>query len=149
MRVGKRSTGASGVWHWPHPCPLRTTVFGIGYAIVYPSFWFYGGTSGWSSGQQYESQVKIESERYAPLQAAAQAKALEALKSLSKDEATLKAGSEVFQIRCAPCHGSVGSTTRRGWQFTPIGRSASPCWAVGTRRGSTRQGCRMKATRRA
>lgn len=104
-----------GIQEYDNPVPtwlaqlfLWTTVFGICYAIYYPSLWFYGGVSEWSSAQQYEQQIEVENARYAPLQAAAQAKALEALKSLSSDPTTLEAGKGVFTVRCAPCHGDGG-----------------------------------------
>lgn len=104
-----------GIQEYDNPIPtwlaqlfFFTIVFGIGYAIYYPSFWFYGGVSKWSSTQQYDQQMEKEETRYAPLREAAQKKALEALASLSSDPATLSAGKEVFTARCAPCHGANG-----------------------------------------
>jgi cytochrome c oxidase cbb3-type subunit 3 len=82
-----------------------TIGFGICYAVYFPSLPNYKGLSGWSQEKQYENQVNVEEERYAPLRAEAQRKALEALASLSSDPATVQAGREVFTVRCSPCHG--------------------------------------------
>lgn len=105
-----------GIQEYDNPIPgwlaqlfIVTILFGIGYAIYYPSFWFYGGVSGWSSAQQYQQQVDVEEERYKPLREAAEKKALEALASLTSDGPTLEAGKTVFLARCAPCHAADGT----------------------------------------
>lgn len=102
-----------GIQEYDNPIPgwlaqlfFGTIIFGIGYAIYYPSFWFYDGMSTWSSSGQYEKQVEREEARYAPLQAEAEKKALAALESLTSDQATLEAGKQVFGLRCTPCHGA-------------------------------------------
>lgn len=104
-----------GIQEYDNPIPawlaqlfFFTIIFGIGYAIYYPSFWFYNGVSDWSSKQQYDQQMEQEETRYAPLREAAQQRALEALATLSSDPAAVSAGKEVFTVRCAPCHGANG-----------------------------------------
>lgn len=102
-----------GIQEYDNPIPTWlaalfaiTIVYGIGYAIYYPSLPNYQGISGWSAGKQYNEQVEVEETRYAPIRAEAERKALEALASLSSDEATVKAGNDVFSFHCAPCHGA-------------------------------------------
>lgn len=101
-----------GIQEYDNPIPtwlsslfVITTLYGLGYAIYYPSLPNYPGLSGWTSTQQYQEQVEVENKRYAPLKAEAEQKALAALASLTQDEAAVTAGQEVFTARCAPCHG--------------------------------------------
>lgn len=101
-----------GIQEYDNPVPgwlgalfAITIVFGIGYAIYFPAFPGHKGLSGWSSGGQYNKQMEVEEERYAPLRAEAEKKALEALASLTSDQATVTAGKEIFMLRCSPCHG--------------------------------------------
>ena len=102
-----------GIQEYDNPIPgwlaalfAITIVYGIGYAIYYPSLPHYKGVSGWSAGGQYQNQMEVEEARYAPIRAEAEKKALAALASLSSDEATVKAGHDVFSFHCAPCHGA-------------------------------------------
>jgi cytochrome c oxidase cbb3-type subunit 3 len=104
-----------GIQEYDNPIPgwltalfVITTVFGIGYAIYYPSLPNYQGLSGWSAQDQYEHQMEVEETRYAPLRAEAEREALEALASLSSDPATVQAGQELFSFHCSPCHGANG-----------------------------------------
>ncbi len=101
-----------GIQEYDNPIPTWlaalfaiTIIWGIGYAIYYPSFPNYAGLSGWTAGKQYDAQMERDEAKYAPLRAEAEAKALEALAALSSDQATVSAGREVFTFRCAPCHG--------------------------------------------
>ncbi len=101
-----------GIQEFDNPIPTwLASLFGIsiavgvGYALYYPSLPGFSGISGWSSAQQYDAQMKVEEERYAPLRAEAEKKTLEALAQLSHDQATVAAGREVFAHRCSPCHG--------------------------------------------
>ena len=102
-----------GIQEYDNPVPtwlgalfVITIVFGIGYAIYYPSLPNYQGTSGWSATQQYDQQMEVEETRYAPLRAEAEKKALEALAALSSDQATVDAGKDIFSFHCSPCHGA-------------------------------------------
>lgn len=101
-----------GIQEYDNPIPLWlsslfgiTMVFGLGYALYFPAFPGHSGISGWSAAKQYDEQVAVEEERYAPLRAEAEKKALEALAALTEDQATLDKGHEVFNLRCSPCHG--------------------------------------------
>jgi cytochrome c oxidase cbb3-type subunit 3 len=101
-----------GIQEYDNPIPtwlgalfVITIVWGIGYALYYPSFPHFQGISGWSSDKQYNEQVEVEETRYAPIRKEAEKKALEALASLSSDQATVAAGQKVFSFHCAPCHG--------------------------------------------
>ena len=101
-----------GIQEYDNPIPtwlgalfFITIIFGIGYAIYYPSLPNYHGVSGWSAQNQYDKQMEVEEARYAPLRAEAEKKALEALAALSDDEGTVSAGREVFTQYCSPCHG--------------------------------------------
>lgn len=104
-----------GIQEYDNPIPTwllilfaSTVVFGIGYVIYYPSLPNYHGISGWSAAKQYEAQIAVEEERYAPLKAEAEKKALAALASLVHDSETLGKGQVIFAARCSPCHGETG-----------------------------------------
>ncbi|MFA5504839.1 MAG: cbb3-type cytochrome c oxidase N-terminal domain-containing protein [Vulcanimicrobiota bacterium] len=101
-----------GIQEYDNPIPtwlgalfVITIVWGIGYALYYPSLPNFSGFSGWSAEQQYDAQMETEEARYAPLREEAEEKALEALASLSEDQATVQAGREVYTFYCAACHG--------------------------------------------
>lgn len=99
-----------GIQEYDNPAPpwlmfilYSSIVFGIGYAIYYPSFWFWPGISGWSSGGQYTAQMEDAEKRYAGMKAAVVEVAL------TPDDSTVIAlGEKQFKARCAPCHGSTG-----------------------------------------
>ena len=102
-----------GIQEYDNPIPawlsalfIITTLYGIGYAVYYPSLPNYQGIAGWSAEKQYEQQMEVDEAKYAPLRAEAERKALEALAALSSDQATVQAGQEVFSFHCAPCHGA-------------------------------------------
>ncbi len=94
---------ADGIEEYDNPLPrwwiylfYASIVFAIGYCIVYPSFWFWNGTSGWTSQKQWETQIvpkKIEVAATSSLQALAQ-----------KPE-VIEAGKKLFSSNCASCHG--------------------------------------------
>lgn len=101
-----------GIQEYDNPIPAwllvlfaSTVIFGIGYAVYYPSLPNYPGLSGWTSSGQYEQQRAVEDARFAPLKAAAEEKALAALASLASDQATVAKGREIFVAKCSPCHG--------------------------------------------
>lgn len=101
-----------GIQEYDNPIPtwlgalfLITSLYGLAYAIYYPSLPNYKGISGWSAAQQYDKQMEVEEARYAPLRAEAEKRTLEALASLTTDQTAIAAGREVFTARCAPCHG--------------------------------------------
>jgi cytochrome c oxidase cbb3-type subunit 3 len=79
-----------------------TIVFGVAYAIAYPSFGSFSGL-GWSQVRQYQDEVEAAEAAYGPLFATFAATSIE---QLSKDPAALRAGRNLFSNNCATCHGS-------------------------------------------
>jgi cytochrome c oxidase cbb3-type subunit III len=101
-----------GIQEYDNPVPTWlaglftvTIIIGIGYGLYYPSLPHFKGLSQWTAADQYDKQMETEEAKYAPLRAEAEQKALEALASLSTDQATVTAGQGVFTFHCAPCHG--------------------------------------------
>lgn len=87
---------------WLMAILYATIVFGIGYAIYYPSLWFWPGLSGWSSTGQYLAQMEQAEKDYAHFRSAAPEVAL------SEDAAVLAVGAKQYKARCAACHGDKG-----------------------------------------
>ena len=75
-------------------------VFGIGYAIYYPSLGFWPGISGWSSTSQYTAEMAVADKQYAAFRKDPSEVAL-----TPDDTAVLAIGEKVYTARCAPCHG--------------------------------------------
>lgn len=73
-----------------------TIIFSAGYAIYYPSFWFWPGTSGWSQEKQWES-TKIVKTVVAATEVS--------LTALAAKPEVLDAGKKLFMSNCASCHG--------------------------------------------
>ena len=101
-----------GIQEYDNPIPtwlgalfIVTIVYGIGYAVYYPSLPNYQGLSQWSAASQYDAQMQVEEARYAPLRAEAEKKVLEGLAALSQDPAIIAAGKKVFAKHCSACHG--------------------------------------------
>lgn len=90
-----------------------TIVFAFGYGVIYPSFWFWGGTSRWSSTQGQDEAPKPK--------VAVTVKA--DLATLARDEKRVTAGTMLFAIHCATCHGEsaegkIGpNLTDAEWKF--------------------------------
>lgn len=80
-----------------------TIVFGIGYAIYYPSFWFWPGTSGWTSTGQYVTEMETADKQYAAFRKDPNDVAL-----TPDDAAVIAIGEKVYTARCAPCHAAKG-----------------------------------------
>jgi len=99
-----------GIQEYDNPPPpwlmflfYLSIVFGIGYAIYYPSFWFWPGIANWSAANQYEEQVEREEAYYAQF-----APPKKVLTLAPDDENVVKVGKEVFDGRCVACHGTEG-----------------------------------------
>lgn len=75
-----------------------TIVFAFGYAVYYPSFWFWPGTSGWSQEKQWASTAVIKT-------ASAAATDVSLVEMAAKPE-VLEAGKKLFSSNCASCHGN-------------------------------------------
>lgn len=90
-----------------------TIVFAFGYCVIFPSFWFWGGTSGWSSTQGQDQAPKRKT-----------AVTVQAdLATLARDEKHVTAGVQIFAVHCATCHGEsaegkIGpSLTDADWKY--------------------------------
>lgn len=76
-----------------------TIIYSVIYCIVYPSWWFWPGTSGWSSHKQWETQVVPKKVEVA---------VTASLSGLAARPEVLEAGKKVFSSNCASCHGMQG-----------------------------------------
>lgn len=82
-----------------------TCVWGLAYAIVYPTLGNYQGLIGWSSTGQWEAEVAKAEEQYGQIFADFAAIPVE---ELAKDAEAMKVGQRLFANNCAVCHGSAG-----------------------------------------
>lgn len=101
---------ADGIQEYDNPPPgwlmlvlYGTVIFGIGYAIYYPSFWFWPGLSGWTSSGQYQAQMEEAEKAYGHLK-----KEVAEVTLQLNDPAALALGQKQYKARCAPCHGDAG-----------------------------------------
>jgi cytochrome c oxidase cbb3-type subunit 3 len=85
-----------------------TIVWGIGFMVAFPSFGDFS-LLGWSQVRQYEQEVAAAEEQYGALFAAFAATPLE---ELSKSDAALSAGRNLFVNNCSTCHGSDAGGAR-------------------------------------
>jgi cytochrome c oxidase cbb3-type subunit 3 len=79
-----------------------TIVFGIGYAIAFPSLGSFS-LLGWSQAGQYEREIARAEQTYGRIFAAFAETPVE---QLAHDPAALAAGRNLFVNNCAQCHGS-------------------------------------------
>jgi cytochrome c oxidase cbb3-type subunit III len=87
-------------WLWLF---VITTVFGLGYLVIYPGLGNYRGTSGWTSqGQLAEQTASSEALLQKTFQPFESRNALE----LSSNPDALRVGRNLFVNNCAACHGS-------------------------------------------
>ena len=94
---------ADGIEELDNPLPrwwlylfYGTILFAFYYATVYPSFWFWKGTSGWTQEKQWASQAPPKK---------ADPEALD-LTALAAKPEIVEAGRKVFMSTCASCHGN-------------------------------------------
>lgn len=82
-----------------------TTVFAIGYLVLYPGAGSFAGTLGWSQVGQYDAEVERiraqEAELFAPFAGLD-------VDALAKDPQALATGARIFANSCSTCHGSDG-----------------------------------------
>jgi len=87
-------------WLWLF---VITTVFGLGYLVVYPGLGNYQGIAGWSSERQLaEQSASSEALLQKTFQPFERRSALE----LSTNPAAVRIGRNLFVNNCAACHGS-------------------------------------------
>jgi cytochrome c oxidase cbb3-type subunit 3 len=86
-----------------------TIVFGFVYLALYPGLGNFGGTQGWSSRGQYDTEVERAAARYNPIFAAY---AKQSVEELAKDTKAVQIGQRLFLNYCATCHGSDAGGAR-------------------------------------
>ncbi len=108
-----------GIQEYDNPTPgwlaalfIVSIIYSLGYVIYYPSFWFWPGTSGWSSTGQYEQQMAEAEVKYAEFQVQAVAIELH-----PEDPEVIALGTTLYRSNCAACHGLQGEG-RVGPSFT-------------------------------
>jgi len=99
-----------GIEEYDNPLPawwfymfVITIVFAIGYLIAYPGMGNWKGVLGWTSLNQWESEVQKADEKYGPVFAAYSDKSLE---EIAADPNAIKMGQRIFANNCSQCHGS-------------------------------------------
>lgn len=80
-----------------------TLVFGLIYLAIYPGLGKFQGILGWTEEAQYDEEMKVAAERYAPI---FRKYAGQDLAVLAKDPEAAKIGHRLFLNYCAVCHGS-------------------------------------------
>lgn len=87
-------------WLWLF---VITTIFGLGYLVIYPGLGNYRGTSGWTSqGQLAEQTASSEALLQKTFQPFENRNALQ----LSTNPDAVRIGRNLFVNNCAACHGS-------------------------------------------
>jgi cytochrome c oxidase cbb3-type subunit 3 len=82
-----------------------TTVFAVGYLVLYPGAGSFAGTLGWSQVAQYDAEVQRVRAQEAELFAAFAGMDVDAL---AKEPQALATGGRIFANNCSTCHGSDG-----------------------------------------
>lgn len=95
---------------WNNPAPkwwlylyFMTIAWGIGYLVFYPGIGIFDGVLGWSQHDQYETEVALAEERYAPIYERYAAMPFD---ELAQDDGALALGRSLFASYCTTCHGS-------------------------------------------
>ncbi len=87
-------------WVWMF---VLTTLFGIGYLVLYPGLGDKPGTLGWTSVGEHKADVQELQDRTAPLYARF---AGMPVPEIAKDAQAMAIGERLFMNNCAQCHGS-------------------------------------------
>jgi cytochrome c oxidase cbb3-type subunit 3 len=114
LKGGKVDT-TGHVWdedlrEWNNPLPnwwrwlfYITVVFGLVYVALYPGLGLIRGAFGWSSGKQYEDEMKRADAQLAPLYQKYNAMDMQ---QLAADPAARQIGQNLYLNYCAQCHAS-------------------------------------------
>lgn len=86
-----------------------TIVFGLGYLVAYPGLGSYAGQLGWSTGAEYDGEVKDAHAALAPLYARFHGQPAAVL---AGDPTAMASGERLFMNNCAQCHGSDARGSR-------------------------------------
>jgi cytochrome c oxidase cbb3-type subunit III len=87
-------------WVWLF---VLTIVFSLLYLVAYPGLGSYPGELGWSTRDEYASEVEKTNREVAPLYAQFTARKPE---ELAGDPVAMGIGERLFMNNCAQCHGS-------------------------------------------
>ena len=93
-------------WMWLF---IITIVFGLVYLALYPGLAMFKGTLNWTSGGEYQDEVKLADAQYGPL---FQKFASRDIAELSKDPEARAIGQKLFLNLCSQCHSSDGAGSR-------------------------------------
>lgn len=109
-----RTTGHSfdGIEEYDNPMPkwwyylfIATCVFALGYLALYPGLGNFKGLLGWTSYNQWESEMQQADAKYSELYARY---GDTPITELAADNEAMKMGQRLFANNCAVCHGSAG-----------------------------------------
>lgn len=109
-----RTTGHSfdGIEEYDNPLPkwwyylfIATCVFALGYLALYPGLGNFKGLLGWTSYNQWESEMQQADAKYSELYAHY---GDTPIVELAADTEAMKMGQRLFANNCAVCHGSAG-----------------------------------------
>ena len=92
-----------GIEEYDNPLPrwwlygfYLSILFAVGYAIAYPSLWFWGGTRSWTSANQYDAiMAAVPKAQLAKVD----------LVALAGNPAVVEEGKTIFKTYCVACHG--------------------------------------------
>ncbi|MBV0931971.1 cytochrome-c oxidase, cbb3-type subunit III [Marinobacterium weihaiense] len=104
-----------GIEEFDNPLPqwwfymfVATVIFGLGYLMLYPGLGNFKGLLGWTSHNQWETEMQHAEEVYRPVFAKYAALSVEELQ-LPANEEGLKMGQRMFANNCSVCHGTAGT----------------------------------------
>ncbi|MFD2190888.1 cytochrome-c oxidase, cbb3-type subunit III [Pistricoccus aurantiacus] len=80
-----------------------TCVFAVAYLLLYPGLGNYLGVLGWTQESQWEDEVQVAQERYAPIFDKYNAVPIP---ELAQDAEAMQVAERIYLNNCALCHGS-------------------------------------------
>ena len=99
-----------GIEEYNNPLPrwwfylfVLTTIFGVGYLVMYPGIGDYKGVLKWTSTNQYEKEVAAANDKYGPLYTKFGSMPIE---QVAADPQAQRIGKNMFDTYCIQCHGS-------------------------------------------
>jgi cytochrome c oxidase cbb3-type subunit 3 len=98
--IEELNTPMPGWWIWMF---WLTIAFAIIYLLAFPGLGNFAGFLGWTSQQQYETEIAEANAQYGPIFAGYYAKSIP---ELVPDPRAVEIGSRLFANNCAICHGS-------------------------------------------
>jgi cytochrome c oxidase cbb3-type subunit 3 len=86
-----------------------TCIFGVLYLLLYPGLGAYQGLLGWTSGNQYDSEIETAAATYDPL---FEEYLSQDLVTVAANPAALEMGERLYLTYCSQCHGSTANGGR-------------------------------------